>query len=968
MTAKTSFVRALSERIDGGVAADGATLAAYSTDASNHRVVPTCVAFPRSVGDVTALVATCRDEGVPLTSRGAGTNLAGNALGSGVVVDYSRHLNRILSLDVDSRTAVVEPGVVLDRLQECTAAYGLRFGPDPATHGQCTIGGMIGTNACGARAIAWGTTSANVAALDVVLGDGRTATLGDGRPSQLAAALAAVGDRWSDDIAAELGRFSRQVSGYGLQHLLAGNGFDPAKAFVGSEGTCGQVVTATLHLVELPATRSLVVAGFVDIVAAAAAAPLLAGIGPLTVEGMGADLVQAFDTTAGPRRRRPVLPTGQAWLLIEVGGTAETCAELARSAATLATGAGALQTRIVTAAAEQRSLWSLREQGTGLAARAGGVERWPGWEDAAVPPERLAAYLTDFTALLREHGRRGSIYGHFGEGCVHVRIDHDLLTPSGRTEYARFQHGAADLVVAHGGSLSGEHGDGRHRSELLPRLYSKQMLDAFAAFKAAFDADNLFNPGLIVDPVQLNRDLRLEIARPHRTGLAFAHSGDDGDFGRVTRRCVGVGACRASGGGMCPSYQATLDERHSTRGRARVLFEMLDGRLSADGWRSPDVLGALDLCLMCKACSSECPASVDMATYKAEFLHHHYRHRLRPRSHLSLGWLPLWLAVARRVPRLANAALTTPHLAAAVKRLGGIDPRRDLPLLATAPISRWSRFRHRWSSLSRPGWSSWWSSLSRPSRPSRPNSQSASSPEPVLLWLDTFTRSFSPEVVHDATVVLRAAGFTVDLAGAGLCCGLTWLSTGQLTVARAVIAKTVAALDSPAYTGPIVVLEPSCAAALRDDAVKLLDSDAARRVAGRIASVAELVSDRRLPGLEAAAPADGRVIAQFHCHQRATAGTSADRALLSRLGLEVASVDEGCCGLAGNFGFEDGHFDVSRTCAEQSFLPYLTRDAEATVVADGFSCRLQIEELGGEALGSRRPLHLATLLRRSLRL
>ncbi len=961
MTANAAFVRALSARVDGGVAADGATLAAYSTDASNHRLVPTCVAFPRSAADVAALVATCRDEGVPITSRGAGTNLAGNAIGSGVVVDYSRHLNRILSVDGDACTAVVEPGVVLDRLQERTAPYGLRFGPDPATHSQCTVGGMIGTNACGARAIAWGTTSANVAALDVVLGDGRMATLGAGRSSSLDSALAAVGNRWSDDIAAELGRFSRQVSGYGLQHLLAGDGFDPARAFVGSEGTCGQVVEATLHLVQLPAARSLVVAGFVDIVAAAAAAPLLAGIGPLTVEGMGADLVEAYDTTPGPRRRRPMLPSGQAWLLIEVGGgTVGHCAELAHQAVRLAAEAGALQTCIVTAADEQQALWSLREQGTGLAARAGGVERWPGWEDAAVPPERLASYLTDFTALLREHGRSGSMYGHFGEGCVHVRIDHDLLTVQGRAAYARFQSAATDLVVAHRGSLSGEHGDGRQRSELLRRMYSPSILDAFAAFKAAFDADNVFNPGLIVDPVPLNRDLRLEIARPHRTGLAFAYPGDDGDFGRVARRCVGVGACRASGGGMCPSYQATADERHSTRGRARVLFEMLDGRLAADGWRSADVLGALDLCLMCKACSSECPASVDMATYKAEFLHHHYRHRLRPRSHLSLGWLPLWLALARLAPRLANAALRSPRLSSAVKRLGGIDQQRQLPQLATAPTFRWSRLRRRWSSL--------WSRPSRPSTPEGSSRQSTPGPEPVLLWLDTFTRSFAPDVVDDAAAVLRAAGFTVDVAGAGLCCGLTWLSTGQLSLARTVMTKTIAALDSAAYAGPVVVLEPSCAAALRDDAVKLLDSEAAHRVAGRIVSLAELLSDRRLPGLESPAPSGGRVIAAFHCHQRATTGTSADRDLLGRLGVEVTSVDEGCCGLAGNFGFENGHFGVSRTCAEQSFLPYLARDAEATVVADGFSCRLQIQELGGEALGPRRPLHLANLLRRSMAL
>ncbi len=952
MTADSSFVRALSERIDGDVAADGATLAAYSTDASNHRLVPACVAFPRSADDVAVLVATCRDEGVPVTSRGAGTNLAGNAIGTGVVVDYSRYLNRIRSIDPEVRRAVVEPGVVLDALQASAAAYGLRFGPDPATHSACTIGGMVGTNACGARAIAWGTTSANVTAVDLVLSDGRTARLAAGLPSPLDSALVAVAERWSEPIGAELGRFSRQVSGYGLQHMLPGSGFDPAKAFVGSEGTLGQVVGATLDLVPLPTARALLVAGFADIVAAAGAAPHLAGIGPLTVEAMGADLVTAFDTAAGPRQHRPALPAGDAWLLVEVGGTVEQCLDLARDAALVATEAGAVDARVITGLDEQRALWRLREQGTGLAARAGGAERWPGWEDAAVPPEQLAAYLTDFTALLREHGRSGSIYGHFGEGCVHVRLDHDLLTPAGRAEYTRFQQAAADLVIAHRGSLSGEHGDGRHRSELLRRMYSPHLLDAFAAVKAVFDPANLFNPGLIVDPVPLSRDLRLEVVRPHRSGLAFAYADDSGDFAKAARRCVGVGACRAGGGGMCPSYQATLDERHSTRGRARVLFEMLDGALSDDGWRSEEALGALDLCLMCKACSSECPTSVDMATYKAEFLHHHYRRRLRPRTHVSMGWLPVWLAAARRFPWLANAALGSPGLSSVAKRLGGIDPRRELPRLATAP--------------QRAGVES--------------AARTPAGDDRVIIWLDTFTRSFSPEVVGDAIAVLSAFARNVEPAGVGMCCGLTWLSTGQLTVARAVMAKTVAALDSSTGGSPIVVLEPSCAAALRDDAVKLLNSDAARRVASRIVSLAEVIVDRELTGDRSShrEPSNGRgrhrsttsagerVIAQFHCHQRATAGTQADVDLLRRLGLDVASVKEGCCGLAGNFGFEAGHYDVSRTCAEQSFLPYLSRDGDAAVLADGFSCRLQIEQLGGDALGVRRPVHLATLLRRFL--
>jgi FAD/FMN-containing dehydrogenase/Fe-S oxidoreductase len=921
---------------------DGATLAAYSTDASNHRLVPRCVVFPRRTEDVIAVIEACAGAGVPVTSRGAGTGLAGGALGSGVVLDYSRRFNRIVHVDAQSRRAVVEPGVVLDSLQRRAVAFGLRFGPDPATHSRCTLGGMIGTNACGARALAWGTTSANVRAVDVVLADGSTATLGSEHPAPMDAALGAVGDRWSGPIAAELGRFGRQVSGYALQHLLPGRGFDPAKAFVGSEGTWGQLVSATVDLVEVPAKRMLVVAGYSDIIAAAAAASVFPAAGALTVEGIGVDLVDAFDASAGPRSRVPPLPAGSAWLLVEIGGTTdEECAERAEAAVALAAESGAHQTWLVTDPEQQRALWTMREHGAGLASRTGGAERWPGWEDAAVPPLRLAAYLSDFSALLRERGRTGTLYGHFGEGCVHVRIDHDLVSETGRRAYAEFQRAAADLVVAHGGSLSGEHGDGRARSELLAKMYSPEVLAAFAAAKAVFDPGNLFNPGLVVDPVPLDGDLRLSLVRRHRDDLAFAYSDDGGDFAAAQRRCVGVGSCRASGGGMCPSYQATLDERHSTRGRARVLFEMLDGSLSGDGWRSPDVLGALDLCLMCKACSSECPVSVDMATYKAEFLHQHYRRRLRPRSHLSMGWLPVWLAIGRRAPRWVNATLRSPRLAPVLSRLAGLDPRRELPQLAPHPVSRSTR---------------------------RSSASGSPSDSPVVLWLDTFTSTFFPDVVDDAVAVLQAAGCSVDVAGGGLCCGLTWLSTGQLSIARMVLARTVAALDSRTDGSAIVVLEPSCAAALREDAVKLLDSAAAQRVANRIRSLADVLDTARLP---AGPPRSGAslkspVVAQFHCHQRATSGTQNDRDLLSRLGFDVTSVEEGCCGLAGNFGFEDGHYDVSRRCAEQSFLPYLHRMPGAEVLADGFSCRLQMEQLGAAPLAGRRPVHLASLVRRRL--
>ncbi len=933
-TAKAdAFAAALSRRTGCEVAYDDGMLAAYSFDASNHRVPPRSVAFPRSVDDVVAVVDACRAEGVPVTSRGGGTNLTGSAIGPGVVLDHSRYRTAVVSVDPTQRRAVVEPGVVLDDLQAIAARHGLRFGPDPSTHDRCTVGGMIGTNACGARAIAWGTTAENTLAVDLVLADGTTTTLGHGSTGPLTERLTAVRDRWLGEIRRELGRFGRQVSGYSMQYLLAENGFDLAKAYVGSEGTCAIVTSATLRLVPRPARRHLVIAGFGSLVEVAAVAPAFGELDVIAVEGMDEALVCSYDARSGAHSR-PELPSGSAWLVVEVGGDDEQeSRDRATTAARMARDAGAREVRVVDDPAQQAAIWRVRERGAGLAARMpDGTEYWPGWEDAAVPAGRLADYLTDFDVLVADYGRRAISYGHFGEGCVHSRVDHDLLSEAGRADYRRFQHDAAALVARYGGSLSGEHGDGRSRSELLGAMYSEQMLAGFAAFKAAFDPGNLFNPGILVDPVAVDDALRLALAGPHTSSLGFRYPEDDGDFGKAIRRCVGVGACRSWSGGMCPSYRATLDERHSTRGRARILAEMLDGSLATDGWQSDATAEALDLCLMCKACSSECPVAVDMASYKAEFLHQRYRHRARPRSHYALGWLPLWLAAGRRVPRVVNTLMGFPPAATGLRLLGGIDPGRELPRLPVRGVRRRAGVAR--SAAGRHG------------------------QDPVLLWHDTFTTAFGPDILTDAVTVLSAAGYAVRPAGAGQCCGLTLLSTGQLGLARAVLSRSVATLDSVPGSPPIVVLEPSCAAALRDDAVKLLDSDAARRVAKRVVGLAQALDGRDL----ALEPEKGSAVVQFHCHQRATADLSPDLRLLDRLGLTVSSVEEGCCGLAGNFGFESGHFEVSRTCAEQSFLPYLRSAPAASVLADGFSCRLQMTQLGADALGGRRPRHLAQLI------
>ncbi|HXH77170.1 FAD-binding and (Fe-S)-binding domain-containing protein [Nocardioides sp.] len=918
-TLPDSFFTRLDGLIEGEIHTDGASLAAYASDASNHRVVPRGVITPRTVDDLSAVVRSCAEEGVPITSRGAGTNVAGNAIGAGVVIDYSRHLNRVISVDPQARIATVQPGAVLDHIQTTVALHGLRFGPDPSTHNRCTIGGMIGTNACGSHSVAWGTTADNVVDLEVMQVE--TAPRWLATDTGLAESLRGLCDANLAPIRTELGQFARQMSGYGLHHLLPEAGTSLARAFTGSEGTLGIVTGAQIRLVEPPASRALVVLGFPSDIHAAAAAPGLIGTRPLTVEGIDEHLVRAFDTRPGPHRR-PELPQGNAWLLVEVGGLDP--AEVREHAARVVEAApDATGHRVLHDYKDQRSFWTIRERGAGLATRtAEGVEAWPGWEDSAVPPARLAAYLREFHKLMANHGRQGIVYGHFGEGCLHVRVDHDLLSAGGRANYRRFQEDAADLVVAHDGSLTGEHGDGRARSELLDRMYSPGLLRAFGAFKHIFDPDNLFNPGIITDPEPMDANLRLELSRPHVVDLQFGYREDDGDFGKAMRRCVGVGACRkTSGGGMCPSYRATQDERHSTRGRARILFEMLEGHLGDDGWRSRDVHDALDLCFGCKACSSECPVSVDMATYKAEFLHKHYRRRIRPLSHYSMGWLPLWLRLARRAPRIANLFLGNRVLA----RLGGIDPHRAIPRLATnrrTPASRAAATGHR---------------------------------GPLTLWVDTFTASFDPDIADAALEVLGRAGFDVTVVGPDVCCGLTWVSTGQLEQARRVMGRAVAALTPT--DGDIVVLEPSCAAALRGDLPELLQTAAAKGVSARIRTLADVMVETDL----SFRPLDDHVVAQFHCHQRAVLGTDADRELMARLGATLTSVDEGCCGLAGNFGFEKGHYDISVTAAHQSFMPVLGRHPDSTVLADGFSCRLQVAEVG-----HRPTRHLAQLLRDQL--
>jgi FAD/FMN-containing dehydrogenase/Fe-S oxidoreductase len=916
----TGLVSGLRAVVKGEVSDSTARRAQYSTDASNYRIPPQVVVFPEDAEDLEAIAQVSRDRGVPLTMRGGGTSVAGNSIGRGIVVDASRRMNQILDIDAAAGIAIVQPGVVLTALQKALSPHGLRFGPDPSTQSRAVIGGMIGNNACGPRAVAYGRTADNVSSLEAVDGRGRRFRAEKGL--EVIPGLLELVDSNLGLLRTELGRFGRQVSGYSLEHLLPENGRDLAKALVGTEGTIAVVLEASLKLVPVSPAPALVVLGYPDMATAADAVPALLAHRPLAIEGIDARLVDVLKRHSGAGAV-PELPAGGGWLLVEVGG--ENAAEADYRARQLVTSSGTSAVRIYPAGPAATALWRIREDGAGLAGRTpAGNQAWPGWEDAAVPPERLGAYMREFEALMANYGVEGLPYGHFGDGCIHVRIDIPLEEDG--TVLRSFVTESAKLVVAHGGSLSGEHGDGRARSELLGLMYTPRMIGIFGAFKHLFDPKDLLNPGIIVAPAKLDRDLRRPQALPllSRQGFSFAHDG--GDFTKAVHRCVGVGKCRAggadSGAFMCPSFQATRDENDVTRGRARVLQEMVNGSLITQGWQSPEVHDALDLCLSCKACSRDCPVGVDMAQYKSEVLFRRFRRRIRPKSHYVLGWLPRWARLAGIAPRLVNAITQLPFVSKLLP-LGGMDSRRRIPKFAEKPFLREYRKGPR---LSRQG--------------DKP---------PVVLWVDSFSDAFSAGIPGAAIRVLQDAGYQVIIPEKAACCGLTWISTGQLDGAKRRLESLLGVLGPFAVEGiPIVGLEPSCTAVLRSDLVDLLPDDPrAQAVKAATKTLAEILTEAVSDGWKVPDLSDVSAVVQPHCHQYSVMGFDADVALMTSAGASLTTL-AGCCGLAGNFGMEKGHYETSVKVAENALLPALRAAPESTIfLADGFSCRTQADQLTG---------------------
>jgi FAD/FMN-containing dehydrogenase/Fe-S oxidoreductase len=934
----------------GEVRFDSGSRALYSYDGSNYRQVPIGVVVPYDADDAVTAVDVCRAHGAPLLSRGGGTSLAGQCCNVAVVLDYSKRLNHILEIDAEEKFALVEPGVVCDDLRSAAEQHHLTWAPDPSTHQYCTMGGMIGNNSCGVHSIMGGKAEENVIALEILTYDGLRTWVGKtddseldkivsggGRRGQIYRDLRDLRDRYADLVRERYPEIPRRVSGYNLNRLLPDHGFDVAKALVGTESTCVTILQAKVRLVDSPPVRSLLVLGYPSVYEAADHVPEVMKHEPIGLEGLDDRLINDMKKKHIHPQDIDLVPPGKGWLLVEFGGQSKAEADdKARALMAAVKGKDGPSTKLFDSKEEEKKLWEVRESGLGATARVPGApDTWEGWEDSAVPPEKMGDYLRDLRKLYEQHGYDGSFYGHFGQGCLHTRINFDLKTSAGIKNFRSFIEEAADLVVHYGGSLSGEHGDGQSRAELLPRMFGREIVQAFGEFKAIWDPQGKMNPHKVVDPYKLDENLRLgSDYHPWDPKTTFAYTEDDGSFNRAVLRCVGVGQCRKHDTGtMCPSYMATREEKHSTRGRARLLFEMMEGETVSDGWRSNEVKEALDLCLSCKGCKAECPMGVDMATYKAEFLSHHYKWRLRPRPAYAMGLMQYWARIGGRLPRTANFVSHSPILSGTLKRMGGVAQEREIPAFAHQTFTEW--FRSRSSHRGAKG--------------------------RVILWPDTWNNHFHPEVAQAAVEVLEAADYEVSIPDVSLCCGRPLYDYGMLTLARRSLQRVLKVLGDDIHAGvPVIGLEPSCVSVFKDEMLGMLPRDEdAKRMSNQTFVLSEFLERNGYipPALTRSA------LVQGHCHHKSVLKMDAEQALMSKVGLNYELLDDGCCGMAGSFGFEAEKFDVSLAVGERGLLPAV-RDAspDVLIVADGFSCREQISQTT-----DRRALHLSQVLQMALR-
>jgi FAD/FMN-containing dehydrogenase/Fe-S oxidoreductase len=951
----------LRSAVEGEVRFSAADRALYAAAGANYRQVPIGVVIPRTLDDVVATVTTARDHDVPILSLGGHTSLAGQGVNVAVVIDFSKYLNRVLDIDPERRLARVEPGVVLDDLRRQAERHGLTFGPDPSTHSHCTLGGMIGNNSCGVHSVMTQfhgpgpTTAHNVHELEILTYRGDRFMVGPTGDDELERIIAGGGaqaevyrrlrdlrDRVGDEVRRRYPDIPRRVSGYNLNELLPERGFNVARALTGTESTCVTILEAAVHLVPSPPCRTLVVIGYKDAATAADHVPAVLEHRPIGLEGMDETLAQDMTLVGIHDRDLSLLPEGRGWLIVEFGGETKDEAD-DRGRALIANleraGTGPAGTRLYDDTKREAHVWKVREAGLGATAFIPGKpDTYEGWEDSAVPPERLGEYLRSLGRLAAKYGYESALYGHYGQGCVHARWNFDLVTRDGIRQFRSFLDEAADLVLSLGGSLSGEHGDGQSRAELLPKMFGDELVDAFREFKSIWDPDWRMNPGKVVDPYRITDNLRLGTSyRPPAVKTHFSYPDDGGSFAHATVRCVGIGNCRRAeteGGVMCPSYMVTREEKHSTRGRARLLFEMLQGRPLRGGWRSREVFDALDLCLSCKGCTNDCPVSVDMPTLKSEFLSHYWKRRPRPRQAYAFGLIDQTARVASRIPGAVNVVTQAPGASRVAKLAAGMAPERSIPRFASQTFTAWYRERGGPKELAG---------------------------QRLILWPDTFTNHFHPEIGVAAVDVLEHAGYRVEVPDVHVCCGRPLYDYGMLDLARRYLLRTLDVLREDVRAGvPVVGLEPSCLSVFRDELPNMLPGDEdAKRLSRQAFHFSEFLDREGVapPRLVRSAVLHG------HCHHRATGGIDSEQRLLDRMGVHVDLSDSGCCGMAGSFGFEQGHYEVSMACGERALLPNVRKAAGDTfLIADGFSCRTQIEQ----GQDGRRAMHVAEALQLAL--
>lgn len=948
----------LEKNVEGEVRFDAGSKAMYAVDASNYRQVPIGVVVPKSKEDVVQTVAACRRYGAPLLSRGGGTSLAGQTCNVAIVIDWTKYMHGVLDINTNERWARVLPGTICDELRKKALHVSnnlLVWGPDPATHNHCAFGGMIGNNSCGAHAQMSGKTDNNVEELEILLYDGTRMNVGwtsdaemegeiarRGRVGEIYRNLKSLRDRYQDLIREKYPPIPRRVSGYNLDQLIPGKDgrFNVARSLVGSESTLVTVLEAKVRLIDAKAERVVLMLGYPDVYEAADHVMDIDPFGPTALEGIDHRLYENIIKKGGPHTKYlNMLPEGKGWLMAEFGADKKQDAiDLAHQVMdALKKRPNAPSMKLFTEKEEMHHIWEVRESGLGATAFVPGEpDTWPGWEDSAVAPEKLGGYLRELRALYNKYEYNLALYGHFGQACVHCRVDFNVTSPEGIRKWRSFMEEATDLCVKYGGSLSGEHGDGQSRAEFLYKMYGDELMRAFREFKSIWDPDWKMNPGKIIEPYRIDENLRLGADyHPWDPETHFKYPEDHGSFAHAALRCVGIGKCRRTGSEradddtMCPSYMVTHEERHTTRGRAHHLWEMLHGGVISNGWRDDNVKAALDLCLSCKGCKGDCPVNVDMATYKSEFLSHYWEGRLRPRQAYAFGLVDRWSRLASAWPGMVNLVTQTPGLSHAAKLLAGMPMRRRIPEFAPQTFKSW--FKNREARV----------------RGSRGE---------VILWADTFNNYFFPETAQAATEVLERSGFEVDVPQSHLCCGRPLYDYGFLDAGKKYLQKIMHTLESQIEAGvPIVVLEPSCASVFRDELHGLFPKDpVAEKLRKQVFLLSEFMEKQK-----AAVPQLARkVLVQGHCHHKSLLRFDDENSVLEKLGLDFKVLASGCCGMAGSFGFENDKYDVSMDIGERVLLPAVREAPRDTlVVADGFSCREQIAQAT-----DRQALHLAEVI------